>query len=164
MQQRFAGARRRQGEEQAVLVLFALGGPRAQRAHDGGRWGCGAGGGGPRRSTPGLGEAIRATRQEQPHGLRAACRRRGPGPLAGTRDRRNSVFTIPPRPGEVFRHVLGGRLLSRGHDKARLVPRDHDCGCDAPPPRLGPGGGGIRAGLIAARERSAAGTGGGRPA
>ena len=72
------------------------------------------------------------------------------GPSGGHPGPPEYRFHHSPAPRRGLQTRLGGRLLSRGHDKARLVPRDHDCGCDAPPPRLGPGGGGIRAGLIAA--------------
>jgi hypothetical protein len=142
VQQGLDGTRRRQVEENAVLILFDLGRHLEQREHHGGRLGRRERGVGQRVGAQSMVEHRRTTCQEEPHGV--GKEGRGGGAVAAeiTLDRFDIVFTIPPGTIEVFIHLLGRWGLSGGHHKARLVPCRHDCGLDDHPPRLVPRGGG----------------------
>lgn len=142
MQERFDRARRRQVEEHAVLVLFDLSRDFEECKDDGGGLGGGQGRMGQGVRAQGLVEDRGGTSQEEPHsiGQERCCRR--PVAVEVTLDRLDTVFTIPPRAGEVRIHPLRRRRRSGRDDKARSVPRGHDVGFDDHAPRLGPRGGG----------------------
>jgi hypothetical protein len=86
----------------------------------------------------GVGEDISTPRQAEAHRGGQAGRRRGAIAVAVTLDRFDIVFAIPPRPIEVFIYLLGRGRLSRGYNKAGLIPSRHHCGLHEHPPWLGP--------------------------
>ena len=150
MQERFDRARRRQVEENAVLVLFDLGRDFEECKDHGGGLGGGPGRMGQGVRAQGMGEDLGGTSQEEPHGSgqERCCRR--PVAVEITLDRLEIVFTMPPRAVAVLIHPLRRWHREGRDDTARMVPRGHDCGWDEHAPRLGPRGGGIAALLIPA--------------
>ena len=122
VQQRFDGTRRRQVEENAVLVLFDLRGHLEQGEDHGGRLGRGQGRVGERVRAEGMVEDIGGARQQEPHGVGEERRRRGAVAVEVTLDRLDIVFAIPPRAVEVFIHLLGRRRLQDVTTKRGLSP------------------------------------------
>ena len=137
-QQGCDGAGTREGEEEPVLVLFALGRPCAEGAKHGRGWGVGQ-----RGRLPCLGaESLRphrgGTRQQEPQGMRQEGWRGGAVAVAGPCDRLDSVCTMPTRTRDVLLHTrrCGGR--QGGDTTAGGVASGHPCGCAEDTPRLGP--------------------------
>jgi hypothetical protein len=125
-------------EEHPILILVDLRRPCEEREPQGGRLGSRQGRVGQCVRPEGMMEDRGGARQQEPHGVGQDRRRRGPVAVEVTLDRLAIVFTIPSRALEVCIDHLGGRCLSGGDDKARLVPRGPACRFDNHAPRLGP--------------------------
>jgi hypothetical protein len=138
VQQRFDGARRGQMQEHPVLVLFDVGRHFEQGQDDGAGLCGGEARVGQGLRAQGMVEHIGGAGEQEACGVGHTRGGGGAVTMEGTRDRFDGVFAMPPRTVELFIDLLGRGLLSRGHDKAGIVPRCHDFGLDNPPPRLLP--------------------------
>ena len=98
-------------EENAVLVLFALGRHFEEREDQGGGLGGGQCGVDQRGGAERMVQDIRGARQQKPQGVGQAGRGRGAVAVEVTLDRLDIVFAIPPRAVEFFLDPLGCRRL-----------------------------------------------------
>ena len=109
-------------EENAILILFDVGGHLEQCEHHGRRLGRCQRGVRQCVGAQGMVEHIRAAREKESCGVGKEGRIRGPIAVEVTLDRFDIVFTIAPRTVEVFIDLLGRRGLEGLTTKRGLSP------------------------------------------
>ena len=130
-------------QEDAILVLFDLGGNFEEGEDDGRGLRLGQGGMLQGVRPQSMMEDIGRTSQEEPHSVGEETGRRRAVAAEIIFHRLDIIFASPTGAIEVFIEHLGSGGLQRGHHKARVITCPHDFGLEYDPPGLGPGPCGI---------------------
>jgi hypothetical protein len=126
-------------EEDALLVLFDLRGHFAEGHNDGRGLGLREPGVLPSLRAQGMVQGLGRTGEQQPRRMGQEGRRRGAIAAQVHLDRLDGIVASAASAIEVFVQHRGGGRVQRRHDKARIIPRAHDCRLEHDPPWVLPG-------------------------